>query len=138
MFNENLKIIRKEKGLSQEQMALRLNVVRQTISKWEKGLSIPDAEMTIKIAEILDVSVNKLLDEKIETEEKEKLLENITSELEKLNEFFATKQQKSKQIKKKILDIIIIVFAIVFVCAIYGSWNNMFYEFGKHLYNWFN
>ena len=138
MFNENLKIIRKEKGLSQEQMALRLNVVRQTISKWEKGLSIPDAEMTIKIAEILDVSVNKLLGEKIETEEKEKLLENITSELEKLNEFFATKQQKSKQIKKKILDIIIIVFAVVFVCAIYDSWNNMFYEFGKHLYNWFN
>lgn len=38
MFNENLKSLRKDRGFSQEQMAVRLNVVRQTISKWEKGV----------------------------------------------------------------------------------------------------
>ena len=45
MFNENIKKIRKEKGLSQEELAVKLNVVRQTISKWEKGLSVPDADL---------------------------------------------------------------------------------------------
>ena len=53
MFGENLKMLRKQKGFSQEELAVRLHVVRQTISKWEKGLSIPDAEMLIRLAEIL-------------------------------------------------------------------------------------
>lgn len=39
MLNENLKILRKNKGLSQEELAIKLNVVRQTVSKWEKGVS---------------------------------------------------------------------------------------------------
>ena len=43
MLNENMKAIRKSKGLSQEELAAKLNVVRQTISKWEQGLSVPDA-----------------------------------------------------------------------------------------------
>ena len=61
MFSENLKTLRKNKGFSQEQLSVRLNVVRQTISKWEKGLSVPDAEMLVKISEILNVSVSDLL-----------------------------------------------------------------------------
>ena len=60
MFSENLKQIRKEKGISQEELAARLNVVRQTISKWEKGLSVPDAELLIKLSEILETSVGYL------------------------------------------------------------------------------
>ena len=66
MLNENLKQLRKSKGLSQEELAIRLNVVRQTISKWEKGLSVPDADMLIKISEIFEVSVSELLGAKIE------------------------------------------------------------------------
>lgn len=50
MLNENLRNLRKSKGISQEELAIKLNVVRQTISKWEKGLSVPDSEMLIKIA----------------------------------------------------------------------------------------
>ena len=42
MLNENMKTIRKSKGLSQEELAVKLNVVRQTVSKWENGLSVPD------------------------------------------------------------------------------------------------
>ncbi len=48
MLNENIKAIRKSKGLSQEELAIRLNVVRQTISKWEQGLSVPYADFHIR------------------------------------------------------------------------------------------
>ncbi len=61
MFSENIKKLRQSKNLSQEDLALRLCVVRQTVSKWEKGLSVPDIEILLKIAEVLDVPVNKLL-----------------------------------------------------------------------------
>ena len=60
MLNENLKQLRKSRGLSQEELAIRLNVVRQTISKWEKGISVPDADMLIKIADVFEVSVSEL------------------------------------------------------------------------------
>lgn len=40
MLSENIKSIRKSKGLSQEELAIKLNVVRQTISKWEHGVSL--------------------------------------------------------------------------------------------------
>lgn len=52
MINENIKKYRKQKGMSQEEMALRLNVVRQTVSKWETGLSVPDADILMRIAEL--------------------------------------------------------------------------------------
>ena len=61
MINDNIKRYRKEKGYSQEEMAVKLHVVRQTVSKWENGRSVPDAEVLIRIAEILDVSVHDLL-----------------------------------------------------------------------------
>lgn len=54
MLNENIKAIRKSKGLSQEELAVKLNVVRQTISKWEKGLSVPDSEILLSISEALE------------------------------------------------------------------------------------
>lgn len=52
MLAENLKVLRKQKGFSQEELAVRVNVVRQTVSKWEKGLSVPDADTVIKLAEM--------------------------------------------------------------------------------------
>ena len=64
MISDKLKELRKRKNLSQEELALQLNVVRQTVSKWEKGISVPDAEMLISISMALDVTVNELLDEK--------------------------------------------------------------------------
>ncbi len=63
MLGENLKNKRVEKGLSQDEFAKRLSVVRQTVSKWEKGLSVPDSEMLLLIATVLDTSVGELLDE---------------------------------------------------------------------------
>ena len=63
MLSENIKIIRKSKGLSQEELAERLNVVRQTVSKWEQGLSVPDADLLVSISEVLGVPVSTLLGE---------------------------------------------------------------------------
>ncbi len=61
MFSENLKKIRKEKGLSQEALSEKLSIVRQTISKWEKGLSIPDGDMLITLSQVLEIPVETLL-----------------------------------------------------------------------------
>ena len=61
MLCENIKAIRKSKGLSQEELAIKLNVVRQTISKWEQGLSVPDADMLISLSEAFETPVSTLL-----------------------------------------------------------------------------
>ena len=61
MLNENIKAIRKSKGLSQEELAVKLNVVRQTVSKWEQGLSVPDSDMLILISEIVTLPEDRLL-----------------------------------------------------------------------------
>ena len=65
MLNENIRNLRKAKGISQEELAIKLNVVRQTVSKWEKGLSVPDSSMLVSLAEELDTSVSTLLGETI-------------------------------------------------------------------------
>ena len=64
MFSENVRKYRKACGLSQEEFAAKLSVVRQTVSKWEKGLSVPDVELLLQIAQVLNVSVNELLSQK--------------------------------------------------------------------------
>ena len=92
MLNENIRNLRKAKGLSQEELAIKLNVVRQTISKWEKGLSVPDAGVLIHMAELLDVSVGSLLD--IETDSSDNL--NLSEELEQLHEQLAKKNRWEK------------------------------------------
>lgn len=138
MFNENLKILRKEKGYSQEQLAARLNVVRQTISKWEKGISVPDAELLIQLAEVLDVTVSDLLGKKIEIAEGQNEKDILASELAKLNELLVVYGNKLSDLKRKIGIAIGIVLLILFIGAIYDSWSDMWYEFGQNLYHLFN
>ena len=84
MLKENIRTLRKSKGLSQEELAIKLNVVRQTVSKWEQGLSVPDAEILIKLAEVLDTTVSTLLGEKI-SESKVDDLKAISEKLEVIN-----------------------------------------------------
>ena len=66
MLCDNIRAFRKAKGLSQEELAARLNVVRQTVSKWENGLSVPDSDMLTKLASVLDVSVVDLLEDPLD------------------------------------------------------------------------
>ena len=84
MLSENIKAIRKSKGLSQEELAVKLNVVRQTISKWEQGLSVPDADMLISISEAFETPVSTLLGENV-VEAKADNLRAISEKLEVIN-----------------------------------------------------
>ena len=90
MLNENIKTIRKSKGLSQEELAIKINVVRQTVSKWEKGLSVPDSDMLICLADALDTTVSELLGETI-SESSPDDLKTISEKLEIINLQFARK-----------------------------------------------
>lgn len=113
MLQENLKILRTRKGLSQEELADRLNVVRQTVSKWEKGLSVPDSEMLIRIAEVFEVSVGELLGETIVPETEKSELQQLSEKLENLNAMMAERNARSKTLMK-IAAICMIVAASVF------------------------
>lgn len=84
MLSENIKAIRKSKGLSQEELAVKLNVVRQTISKWEQGLSVPDSEMLLSLSETLETPVSTLLGETV-AETKCDDLKAISEKLEVIN-----------------------------------------------------
>lgn len=112
MLGENISKLRKKKGLSQETLAQYLNVVRQTISKWEKGLSVPDAEMLNSIAEVLEVPVSTLLGSTIEDEEKPAgtEIEEVAKQLAILNEQLALRSQRRRHIWKKVLLGILIAF----------------------------
>lgn len=96
MINDNIKRYRKEKGYSQEEMAVKLHVVRQTVSKWENGRSVPDAEVLIRMAEVLDVSVNDLLGIEIERDD----VKDLTSELARVNEVLAEKNRQENLVKR--------------------------------------
>ena len=84
MLYENIKQLRKAKGLSQEELAIKLNVVRQTVSKWENGLSVPDSSMLISLADEFGVSVSDLLGEAI-SESASDELRAISEKLEVIN-----------------------------------------------------
>ena len=111
MFGENLKTLRKQKGFSQEELATRLHVVRQTISKWEKNLSVPDADTLIRLAEILEVSVSELLGAKIENEN---TASDVAEQLSRINEQLAIKNRRSRRIWK-ILAIILATIVLIYI-----------------------
>ena len=94
MLQENIKKIRKERGLTQEELAIRVNVVRQTVSKWEKGQSVPDADLLQKIAEVLEVSVSQLLGQEKEMEHRNEIAEQLS----RINEQLAVRNRRSKRI----------------------------------------
>lgn len=106
MFGENLKAMRKAKGYTQEELAIKINVVRQTVSKWEKGLSVPDADMLSQIAEVLDTKVSVLLGGTI-TEETDK--DAVAEQLAKISEQLAIKNRRSKAIWKTIGMIVLAI-----------------------------
>lgn len=114
MFHENLKTMRKAKGYTQEELAIKLNVVRQTVSKWEKGLSVPDADVLCKIADVLDMDVSTLLGEEI-VEETDKSA--VAQQLAKISEQLAMKNQHSKKIWK-VVCIILFVILVFYILVI--------------------
>ena len=63
MLNQNLKTLRQRKGLSQEELAIRLHVVRQTVSKWEKGTTEPSTSNLFALAKLFDMSIEEFMKE---------------------------------------------------------------------------
>ena len=108
MLSENIKNLRKKKGISQEELAIKLNVVRQTVSKWEKGLSVPDSEMLINLAEELDTTVNVLLGETVEPSEISEL-RVLAAKLELLNEQIANHNETRRKVLRTIFFALVII-----------------------------
>lgn len=113
MLRKNIKAIRKSKGLSQEELAIKLNVVRQTISKWEQGLSVPDSDMLISISEVFETSISTLLGETI-VESTVDDLKVISEKLEVINLQLAQR----KAIRRKILHWLFVLLCVV-IAAIF-------------------
>ena len=114
MLKDNLKTLRKNKGLSQEELSIKLNVVRQTISKWETGLSVPDAEMLVTISELFETPVSEILGENIEKKEKDDL-KVISEKLEVINEQLSNYQKEKRKKKNQALIIIDISIILLFI-----------------------
>ncbi len=127
MLNENLKAIRKSKGLSQEELAIKLNVVRQTISKWEQGLSVPDSDMLIFMSEALETPVSILLGETVD-EPKADSLKAISEKLEIINLQLAQRKTAGRKILHWLLIslcavIVSISVALIVLNSPYLGWD---------------
>lgn len=127
MLKENIKSIRKSKGLSQEELAIKLNVVRQTISKWEQGLSVPDAEMLILISEVLETPVSTLIGENI-SESKIDDIKVISEKLEIINLQLSQRKDEKRKIAHWLLISLFIIIMIGFISLIllnspYLNWD---------------
>lgn len=119
MLNENIKTLRRKKGLTQEELAIRLNVVRQTVSKWEKGLSVPDADMLQKIADILEVSVTSLLGTPNESQPEN---DALVEQLARLNEQLAVRNRRSRRVWK-VIGILLAAFILFHLLLVFFSFS---------------
>lgn len=115
MLAENIKTLRQQKGYSQNTLAEQLNVVRQTISKWEKGLSVPDADMLEKLANLLEVPVATLLGSSIKEEKENEGYNEVAKQLAILNE----QMVKQSRFRKRIIKTLFIIFVLIPVSLIF-------------------
>ncbi len=130
MLHENIQAMRKAKGLSQEELAIRLHVVRQTISKWERGLSVPDSDLLIALAEALETPVSTLLGETV-GEEKEAATDDIkelAKKLEAINLQLAQRKARRRSGLRWLLILLCatigIIFAVLAACqSPYLNWH---------------
>ncbi len=115
MLRENIKLLRTQKGISQEQLANHLNVVRQTVSKWEQGKSVPDADLLIAMADYFGVSVAELLGSKLERKQGEP--SEIAEALARINAQLAATEQRRKNGWKMVFRVIIgiLIFCLLLI-----------------------
>lgn len=116
MLSENIRAFRKSKGLSQEELAIKLNVVRQTVSKWEQGLSVPDADMLISLSEAFETPVSTLLGETVMESEVDDL-KAISEKLEIVNLQLAQRKTMRRKTLHWLLislcAVIVLIFAVL-------------------------
>ena len=133
MLKDNLKTLRKQKGLSQEELSIKLHVVRQTISKWEQGLSVPDAEMLINISELFETPVSDILGENIEIKEKNDL-KVISEKLEVINEQLSNYQKEKR--KKRIKTFIIISIGTLLLFILFAILDRPYEKWDYTITEW--
>lgn len=114
MLKDNIKLMRKSKGLSQEELAVKLNVVRQTISKWEQGLSVPDSELLVSLSEALETPVSTLLGENI-PEERADNLKEIAEKLEIINLQLAQRKENKRRFWHWFYISICLILIVIFI-----------------------
>lgn len=85
-FGNKLYEMRKEKGLSQEELASRLEVTRQTVSKWELGDATPDLDKLVLLAELFEISLDELVLDKV----------SVTTKLDELGAKVMTRKISKK------------------------------------------
>ena len=117
MLGENIKNYRQEKGYTQEEVAGRLHVTRQTISKWEKNHSVPDADLLVQLAEILEVETGQLLGNTSAGNAHAEQKDACAEQLAHIAEQMAVKNRQSKRIWKAV-GIIAAVAALIAVISI--------------------
>lgn len=127
MLSENIKTIRKSKGLSQQELAVKLNVVRQTVSKWEQGLSVPDSDLLIALSEALETPVSTLLGENV-AEADVDTVKVLSEKLEIINLQFARRTAMRKAFLHWSLIalcavIVVVSAALVVVNSPYLGWD---------------
>ena len=121
MLNENIKAIRKSKGLSQQELAVKLNVVRQTVSKWEQGLSVPDSDLLIALSEALGTPVSTLLGENV-TESEADEVKALSEKLEIINLQFARRKAiRRAALHWLLISVCVCILAIAAVLAAVNS-----------------
>lgn len=126
MLGENIRNKRKAMGLSQEELALKLNVVRQTVSKWEQGISVPDSELLIELSHALDTPVNELLGETAEPVEAD-TVQALSEKLELVNLQLARKTERSRRFWRAfsiglgIAAILLLIGGLVLYFAVFHS-----------------
>ena len=118
MLGTNIKNLRKAKGFTQEELAIRVNVVRQTVSKWEKELSVPDADTLQKLADVLETDVSKLLGGDIELE---KNCNEVAEQLARINEQLVIKNHRSRRIWKTIGIVLAVLVGLYIMLAVVGA-----------------
>lgn len=128
MLNENIKSIRKSKGLTQEELAIKLNVVRQTVSKWEKGLSVPDSDMLISISEVFETPVNTLLGETIVDSNPEDL-KAISAKLEIINLQLAQRKEAGRKALHFLFIALLAATAIIFAVLIIFNISYLIWDY---------
>ena len=127
MLNENIRAIRKSKGLSQQELAVKLNVVRQTVSKWEQGLSVPDSDLLIALSKALETPVSTLLGEPV-VESEVDTIKVLSEKLEIINLQFARRKATRKAILHWLLitlsaGIVLVFAALAAVNSPYLGWD---------------
>ena len=127
MLDENIRTLRKSRGLSQDELAAKLNVVRQTVSKWERGLSVPDADMLVALGEALDAPVGTLLGDAAKEPDRSDV-EKLAAKLEVTNLQLARMRESRRRTARGLLVAAAACIALTFAAFVavgesYLAWD---------------